>query len=264
MAGRGRARVSARCASASARPARASCSGCAGTASRCNARARPGAGAAPLPARAGGPCGALRGARARSAQRARPRPRAAGGAHARRPRRPRPNRPARHRAGRRLPGDPPGGPVGGGRMKACDRCLRRGALLATLVPWIARALDERRRLPAVLALPDDELIAAVCGRNRGEIDAWLARFDAGAARARGRRGGPLAPCAGTRTASRHACARVPTRCAALWLLGDAAMAGDARGGAAGGARGCAPRVRLRDRGGAQPRAASWRSPAFRS
>ncbi len=105
-------------------------------------------------------------------------------------------------------------------MKACDGCLRRGALLATLVPWIARALDQRRRLPAVLALPDDELVAAVCGRNRGAIDAWLARFDVRVARAE-------ADAAGLSTVCPHEDgfpARLregPDAVAALWLLGDA-------------------------------------------
>jgi DNA processing protein len=42
---------------------------------------------------------------------------------------------------------------------------------------VARALDEHRRLPELLALPDDDLIAAVCGAKRGKIDAALAGFD---------------------------------------------------------------------------------------
>ena len=63
-------------------------------------------------------------------------------------------------------------------MSACDQCLRRGALLRALVPWIARALDERRRLSDVLALEDEELIEAICGAKRGAVDAELARFDA--------------------------------------------------------------------------------------
>jgi DNA processing protein len=106
-------------------------------------------------------------------------------------------------------------------MTACDRCLRRGALLGALVPWIARALDERRRLPAVLALPDDELIAAICGRRRDAIDAPLASFDPDAARSE-------ASAAGLAVVCRHARefpARLregPDAVAALWLLGDTA------------------------------------------
>jgi DNA processing protein len=67
-------------------------------------------------------------------------------------------------------------------MTACDRCLRRSALLAALAPWIARSLDEHRRLPALLALPDADLVRAVCGSKRAEVEQPLARFDAGRAR----------------------------------------------------------------------------------
>jgi DNA processing protein len=106
-------------------------------------------------------------------------------------------------------------------VNACDPCLRRSALLGALVPWIARALDERRRLPAVLALPDDELIAAVCGRKREVIDAQLTTFDATAARAE-------ATAAGIASVCRHADAfpaglrEGPDAVAALWVLGDPA------------------------------------------
>jgi DNA processing protein len=62
-------------------------------------------------------------------------------------------------------------------MSACERCLRRSALLQALAPWIERSSSEGRRLPALLALPDDELVAAVCGRKRPTIDERLARFD---------------------------------------------------------------------------------------
>ena len=106
-------------------------------------------------------------------------------------------------------------------MSACDRCLRRAALLGTLVPRIARALDERRRLPALLALDDDTLVEAVCGRNRDAIDSRLAQFDAPSARAE-------ATAAGLATICRHD-DRFPPRLlhgpdavAALWVLGDLA------------------------------------------
>jgi DNA processing protein len=104
-------------------------------------------------------------------------------------------------------------------VKACDRCLRRGALLGLLVPWIARALDERRRLPALLALPDDELVASVCGTKRAEVDAALAGFDARAAHRQAAAGGLTTVCphedgfpAGLREG--------PDAVAALWMLGD--------------------------------------------
>jgi DNA processing protein len=105
-------------------------------------------------------------------------------------------------------------------MKACDKCLRRGALLRMLVPWIARALDEHRRLPAVLALDDDALVEAVCGRKRAPVDAQLARFDAAAARKE-------AAAAGLGTVCRHEDGFPPMlvdgadAVAAIWFLGDA-------------------------------------------
>jgi DNA processing protein len=67
-------------------------------------------------------------------------------------------------------------------LSACDACLRRAALLAALAPWIARALDEHRRLPELLSLDDDELVEAVCGRRRAIVDRTIAHFDAGTAR----------------------------------------------------------------------------------
>jgi DNA processing protein len=68
-------------------------------------------------------------------------------------------------------------------LSACAACLRRAALLAALAPWIARALDEHRRLPSLLALADEELLEAICGRKRGPLDELLERFDPDAARA---------------------------------------------------------------------------------
>jgi len=104
-------------------------------------------------------------------------------------------------------------------MTACDRCLRRGALLRMLAPWIARALDEHRRLPTVLALDDDALVDGICGRKRTAIDVQLAAFDAAAAR-------DEAAGAGLATICRHEdgfplrLLDGPDAVAALWLLGD--------------------------------------------
>jgi DNA processing protein len=106
-------------------------------------------------------------------------------------------------------------------MIACDGCLRRSALIGLLAPWIARALDDRRRLPAVLALDDDELVAAVCGKKRGLLDGELAGFDPDVARARAGR-------AGLATVCRHdgafpeGLAQAPDAVAALYVLGDGA------------------------------------------
>jgi DNA processing protein len=106
-------------------------------------------------------------------------------------------------------------------VTACDRCLRRGALLRLLVPWIARALDQHRRLPAVLALEDDALLEGICGRKRDVIDAQLAGFDPAAARSE-------AAAAGLETICRHddgfplLLLEGPDAVAALWYLGDPA------------------------------------------
>jgi DNA processing protein len=104
-------------------------------------------------------------------------------------------------------------------VSACDACLRRSALLGALVPWIARALDEHHRIPAVLALGEDELLEAVCGLKRGIVDAELERFDPREARIEG-------DAAGLSTVCRHA-PGFPSRLLAgtdavamLWILGD--------------------------------------------
>jgi len=67
-------------------------------------------------------------------------------------------------------------------VTACDACLRRAALLGVLAPYIARSLDEHRKLPALLALEDQELIDATAGTKRDRVREQSARFDAGAAR----------------------------------------------------------------------------------
>ena len=106
-------------------------------------------------------------------------------------------------------------------MTACDRCLRRGLLLGLLGPWIARALGEHRRLPGVLALDDDALVAAVCGHRRGVVDAELAGFDPGALRRRSAAASVATVCPHDPSfppALRHGTDAV----AALWLLGDPA------------------------------------------
>jgi DNA processing protein len=51
-----------------------------------------------------------------------------------------------------------------------------------LAPWIERSSREHRRLPALLSLPDDEMIAAVCGRKRSTVDEQVARFEPDRAR----------------------------------------------------------------------------------
>jgi DNA processing protein len=74
---------------------------------------------------------------------------------------------------------------GGGVSGACDACLRRGALIGFLSPWIAARVGDRRRRPAsrLLTLPEPELIAAVAAPSRPEAERLLERFEPSAARA---------------------------------------------------------------------------------
>lgn len=66
----------------------------------------------------------------------------------------------------------------------CKSCLRRAWLVARLSGHIELAWSARRPLPAVLALGDEELIAALAGEQRERIERDYARFDAFAARRR--------------------------------------------------------------------------------
>jgi DNA processing protein len=70
-------------------------------------------------------------------------------------------------------------------MSACDRCLRRAALIGVLAPKIAdgaRPPADRTRL--LLALPEHELARAVAPSVAGSILAKLQHFDPGPLRAR--------------------------------------------------------------------------------
>ena len=67
---------------------------------------------------------------------------------------------------------------------ACDHCLRRGALIGFLSPQIQAAVTRPdSRTPALLTLPEAEMIAAVGGSARGAARRVLAAFDPRAARA---------------------------------------------------------------------------------
>lgn len=108
-------------------------------------------------------------------------------------------------------------------MTACDCCLRRTALLGLLGPWIERARrPNRRRLPEVLALPDGELVKALCGTKRAAIDGPLARFDPARARVRAQAAGIEVVC---RHASRYprVLADASDAPAALHLIGDGVL-----------------------------------------
>ncbi|MFN2617152.1 MAG: DNA-processing protein DprA [Thermoleophilaceae bacterium] len=63
-------------------------------------------------------------------------------------------------------------------MTACDSCLRRAYLVAFLAPRIAGLLDSpRRRTRALLALPDQELVAAVGRPEDPGAEDFLERFE---------------------------------------------------------------------------------------
>jgi DNA processing protein len=59
-------------------------------------------------------------------------------------------------------------------IRACDPCLRRTWLVARLAGWIELARHEGRRLPEVLALADEDLLAAVAAselvRTRRQLE----------------------------------------------------------------------------------------------
>lgn len=68
-------------------------------------------------------------------------------------------------------------------MSACAACLRRSALIGFLAAPIANLLDDGRRAPGILALPEEELIEAVGKACRKEARATIESFDASRARA---------------------------------------------------------------------------------
>lgn len=77
---------------------------------------------------------------------------------------------------------PPEEQAGAGRP--CDTCLRRGFLVGWLAPGIAGVLDRPAdRVSGVLALTDDDLIAATGGEHAPAVRRRLAEFDPSAARA---------------------------------------------------------------------------------
>lgn len=62
---------------------------------------------------------------------------------------------------------------------ACARCLRRSWLLAALSGPLEYCARDRARLGELLALADDELLAALAGRRGAELRARYEQFDAG-------------------------------------------------------------------------------------
>jgi DNA processing protein len=69
-------------------------------------------------------------------------------------------------------------------MTACDACLRRTALLASLAPHVERARRDHRHISELLALSDDGLLAALAGERRGCLQRAHDMFDPDGARER--------------------------------------------------------------------------------
>ena len=79
-------------------------------------------------------------------------------------------------------------------MSACDDCLRRTALVAALAPHVERARRQQRHLRELLALADDELLAAIGGERRVELQRAHSMFRASVARGHLERAGLHATC----------------------------------------------------------------------
>jgi DNA processing protein len=80
-------------------------------------------------------------------------------------------------------------------IDACDACLRRAFLLAHLSPRIAGLLGRSdRTATGLLALSEDELLAAAAGRRVQQALDFLEALDIGIERERLERGGFLALC----------------------------------------------------------------------
>ena len=69
-------------------------------------------------------------------------------------------------------------------MTACDACLRRTALVAALAAHIEHARRSHRHISELLALSDDDLLAALAGARRDELERTREAFVAEAARER--------------------------------------------------------------------------------
>jgi DNA processing protein len=80
-------------------------------------------------------------------------------------------------------------------IDACDACLRRSFLIAHLAPRIAGLLGGReRRATGLLALPEEDLLAAAAGRRVEQALAFLDALDAANEREALRAAGLLALC----------------------------------------------------------------------
>jgi DNA processing protein len=69
-----------------------------------------------------------------------------------------------------------------GEQWACGACLRRSRLMAHLAPRITGMLGRRGRAPGLLALSDQELMAAAAGSNLEQVRERMAHFSVSAER----------------------------------------------------------------------------------
>jgi len=69
-------------------------------------------------------------------------------------------------------------------MTACDACLRRTALVASLATHVERARRDHRHISELLSLSDDHLLAALAGERHLALDHARQSFDPGTARER--------------------------------------------------------------------------------
>jgi DNA processing protein len=106
---------------------------------------------------------------------------------------------------------------------ACGDCLRRSWLVAELADHIDRARDRFGSLDSLLALDDEELTAALAGRDRGRIRAARAHFDPELAQAGARHAGLAATCRHD-SAYPRALLDMPDPPAVLHVAGDAGRA----------------------------------------
>jgi DNA processing protein len=114
--------------------------------------------------------------------------------------------------------------------RACDACLRRTHLVELLAPHVEKA-RHGRPLPQILALGDDDLLAAVAGRRRSWFERALEAFAADVARERVARAGLVALCVHA-NAYPGQLAAADDRPAVLFLAGaPTALPTDAPGGA---------------------------------
>jgi len=124
-------------------------------------------------------------------------------------------------------------------MSACDGCLRRSALIASLAAHVERARRSHRHISELLTRDDECLLAALAGARRGELERAHEAFDPAAARERIAAANLRAVCRHT-TAYPPRLAQAADAAAVLHVAGDvarlAALADDAPAVAVVGAR----------------------------